>query len=181
MKDYTKDLLCETIIDMMKSKSIEKIRVSDLCKVCQIERSTFYYHFKDKYDLLTYVYLRDFKNIDITDYKQTASVLSKMRSQIHFYQNAYKDFPDNFFLNYMRSYYYDAFYKVIEHNMYPNEVPANICFELKLYLSGGTSMTKDWVFASNTISADEFARLLYDAIPEAVKKVFFVSGKPLVP
>ncbi|HOC34893.1 MAG TPA: TetR family transcriptional regulator, partial [Ruminococcus flavefaciens] len=36
----------------MKTKPLDKIRVTEICRVAEIERPTFYYHFKDKYDLV---------------------------------------------------------------------------------------------------------------------------------
>ena len=38
--------------EIMKHKSIDKIRVTEICKAAEIERPTFYYHFKDIYDLV---------------------------------------------------------------------------------------------------------------------------------
>ena len=48
-------------IDIMKKKSFEDIRVSEICKKSQINRSTFYDHFNDKNELL-YSMIQDMKN-----------------------------------------------------------------------------------------------------------------------
>lgn len=47
----TKKLLYEALIKEMESKAFEDIKVSDLCNVGMINRSTFYSHYNDKYDL----------------------------------------------------------------------------------------------------------------------------------
>jgi len=173
MKNYTKQLLAETIKELMKKKSIQKIRVSELCKICEIERSTFYFHFKDKYDLVTYVYLQDFNDIDILDPDQAAVGMERMKKHIQFYQNAYKDFPENFFLNYLQDYYYDAYYSVMEKNMYPDPVTDEMKFHLRLFLSGSTVMSMKWFFTSKPIPADKLMTMVYDAMPESLKKVFY--------
>lgn len=47
----TRKVLFETLINLMKEKSFEEIKVSDICKEALINRSTFYSHYNDKYDL----------------------------------------------------------------------------------------------------------------------------------
>lgn len=47
----TKKLLYETLINLMEEKSFEEIKVSDICKKALINRSTFYSHYSDKYEL----------------------------------------------------------------------------------------------------------------------------------
>ena len=48
----TKKTLGEALIKLMKEKNFEKIKISDICEEALINRSTFYAHYEDKYDLL---------------------------------------------------------------------------------------------------------------------------------
>ena len=38
-------------VDIILPETLDKIRVTEICRIAEIERPTFYYHFKDKYDL----------------------------------------------------------------------------------------------------------------------------------
>ncbi len=49
---YTKLALKESLIDLLKIKSIDKITIKELCETADINRSTFYAHYKDQYDLM---------------------------------------------------------------------------------------------------------------------------------
>ncbi len=49
----------------MKDKSFEEIKVSDICKVSYTNRSTFYDHFNDKYELLSSLILDLEKELEI--------------------------------------------------------------------------------------------------------------------
>ena len=49
---YTKLVLRDALLDMMKRQPITDITVSGLCKAADINRSTFYNHYRDAYDLL---------------------------------------------------------------------------------------------------------------------------------
>ena len=48
----TKKNLYEALITLMKEKTFEEIKVADICKKALINRSTFYNHYQDKYELL---------------------------------------------------------------------------------------------------------------------------------
>ncbi len=48
----TKRKVYEAMLLLMKDKTFEEIRVSDICEKAGINRSTFYAHFDDKYVLL---------------------------------------------------------------------------------------------------------------------------------
>lgn len=54
--DLTKRILADGIKEMMQTTSLSKISVGDISKHCSISRNTFYYHFKDKYDLVNWIF-----------------------------------------------------------------------------------------------------------------------------
>lgn len=45
--------------DMMKSRPLEEINVTALCKKCGVHRQTFYYHYTDIYDLIAAIFLNE--------------------------------------------------------------------------------------------------------------------------
>ncbi len=49
---YTRMVLQNSLIELMKKKPITKISITELCKNADINRTTFYSHFSDQYDLL---------------------------------------------------------------------------------------------------------------------------------
>ena len=46
MAEITKMWIAGKMREIMKHKSIDKIRVTEICRAAEIERPTFYYHFK---------------------------------------------------------------------------------------------------------------------------------------
>lgn len=48
----TKKILFDALLKLMKQKNFEKIKISDICEEALINRSTFYAHYEDKYELL---------------------------------------------------------------------------------------------------------------------------------
>ncbi len=49
---YTKNTIKETFINLLLEKDIKKITVSEICKLSDINRATFYRYYLDVYDLL---------------------------------------------------------------------------------------------------------------------------------
>ena len=54
--NITKRALAAALKELMETKSFSKISVSDICAACDMNRKSFYYHFKDKYDLVNWIY-----------------------------------------------------------------------------------------------------------------------------
>lgn len=59
MSQVTKRALEESLKRMLLKKPVNKITISDITEDCGINRMTFYYHFKDIYDLIEWVCVED--------------------------------------------------------------------------------------------------------------------------
>ena len=60
---YTIMVLKEALVQSMKTEHISKISVKSLCEIADINRSTFYAHFTDQYDLLRFIVQEVLDNI----------------------------------------------------------------------------------------------------------------------
>ncbi len=49
---YTRMVLQDSLIELMNEKPISKITIKELCEKADINRTTFYTHYTDQYDLL---------------------------------------------------------------------------------------------------------------------------------
>ena len=52
----TKKAIATALKSLILEKPFDKISIADLTKACGLNRQTFYYHFQDKYELLTWIY-----------------------------------------------------------------------------------------------------------------------------
>ena len=71
---YTKMILRQTLLTLLKDKPINKVTVKQLCEIADINRGTFYSHYYDVYDLLEQIEKELYQKVD----KAVASSLSKM-------------------------------------------------------------------------------------------------------
>ena len=52
---YTKMVLRQSLLELMKTRSINKITVKEICDLADVNRGTFYSHYSDPFDLLKYI------------------------------------------------------------------------------------------------------------------------------
>lgn len=52
----TKKLIAEALKSLLRTKPLERITISDISDTCGINRKTFYYHFRDVYDLIEWIF-----------------------------------------------------------------------------------------------------------------------------
>ena len=65
----TKKVLYMALVDLMREKTFEEIKVSEICSRALVNRSTFYAHYEDKYEFLV-DFLDTFKD-SLTSYLDT--------------------------------------------------------------------------------------------------------------
>ena len=56
----TKQAFADALRKLLEQKPFAKISVSHICEECGMNRKSFYYHFKDKYDLVNWIFYVDF-------------------------------------------------------------------------------------------------------------------------
>ena len=61
---FTKQAMYHTLKKLITTKPINKITIKDITDTCGLNRQTFYYHFKDIYDLLEWSFREEFHFID---------------------------------------------------------------------------------------------------------------------
>ncbi len=56
----TKNILAQALKDLMQKEPFNKISIGDICAACGMNRKSFYYHFEDKYDLVNWIFQKEF-------------------------------------------------------------------------------------------------------------------------
>ena len=87
----TKRAIADSLKELTRSKTFDKISVKDITKNCGINRQTFYYHFEDKFKLLEWIYENDLlekpmAEVDFDNWpEKMEDVLTIMTSDKYFY------------------------------------------------------------------------------------------------
>ena len=59
MAQMTKSALAQSLKQLMADKTLDKITVKEIVARCGVNRQTFYYHFRDIYDLLDWMFINE--------------------------------------------------------------------------------------------------------------------------
>ena len=59
MASFTRKAIMAAFVTLLNEKPLDKITISDIAADCGISRMTFYYHFKDIYDLVEWACMED--------------------------------------------------------------------------------------------------------------------------
>ncbi|MBN2812088.1 MAG: TetR/AcrR family transcriptional regulator C-terminal domain-containing protein [Spirochaetales bacterium] len=57
--EMTRDLLARSLMALMQTRALDQVTVKDVVALCGLNRRTFYYHFRDMYDLLGWLYKKE--------------------------------------------------------------------------------------------------------------------------
>ena len=58
--NVTKRALAAALRELMETEPFDKIQITQICQRCGMNRKSFYYHFRDKYDLMNWIFDMDF-------------------------------------------------------------------------------------------------------------------------
>ena len=97
----TKNTLVQALVELCQEKNYDKITVQDISQKVRLNRQTFYYHFKDKNDLLHYAYYQkglDYLTSDelkLVNWEESVLLMLKEMQEYHqFYLNTVTAEPE---------------------------------------------------------------------------------------
>ena len=181
----TKKSLYASLLLLMKEKSFEDIKVSDICEHAYINRSTFYAHFEDKYTLLDAL-IRDLKkdlteelskNTNISNSKEYYMELIKIlldhvESQKEVYMPIMINNRNSIAMDMIFNTLNEEITKRLEQDkvLHPKKIPSE--FIAKFYLGAIINIGMDWLKGQNHDNREDIIKYLDELIPDnlAMKK-----------
>ncbi|WP_458458244.1 TetR/AcrR family transcriptional regulator C-terminal domain-containing protein [Pseudobutyrivibrio sp.] len=173
MADRTKLWIAEKMKTIMATKPLDKIRVTEICREAEIERPTFYYHFKDKYDLVAWIFFHDAFKTDILSVESAAKAMNEMRADYLFYKRAYEDNSQNPLWQYMHEYFVDSYSVEAMRILDTDRLDTQILYSIQLYCYGCVGMTREWLMNDNITPAETIVEMMFHSMPENMKRIYF--------
>lgn len=117
--NITKRALAVALKELMAEKSFDKISIGDICDRCEMNRKSFYYHFRDKYDLVNWIYDIEFISIvSKKEYRSAWELLQDLCTYFYenrtFYRKALQMEGQNSFREHFRDYLHPTLYTYLE-------------------------------------------------------------------
>lgn len=175
----TKKTLYESLINLLKEKPFEEIKVSDICENALINRSTFYSHYGDKYELFSSL-INDLKlalaeeliqNKNFSNTKEYYLEMIKIFLD-HMYEK--RNIYQSIMLNNKNSIIMDMVYDVINEDIenhiekdkkyFQNNIPSDIVSSF--YLGAVVNIAVEWLKSDKKYSKVEILNYLDMLIPK---------------
>jgi AcrR family transcriptional regulator len=167
---YTKMVIRESLMELMKAKSILSVSVKDICDLADISRSTFYDHYKDQYDLLkqiedeTLAYFEDIliKYKDKQTKKETNQMVEEMFTYIANNGNTIQVLlSENGDIGFQKK----LLYHFVMHNQITRYFSKNQNDEMNIYYSaflvhGAIGLIQHWLKDNMTMPIPQLAKLM---------------------
>ncbi|MBF0699335.1 TetR/AcrR family transcriptional regulator C-terminal domain-containing protein [Streptococcus danieliae] len=174
MSQFSKRAFADAFENMLISTPIEKIRITHLAKKVGTSPQTFYYHFKDKYDLIAWIYLQDYANVT-SNQTQTFSATQLLQMNMvlhqrkHFYRKVFTDQSQNAIEGYAITHQMKHLRKAVtEWQSSPITIDQEMAILYHQY--GVLNLFKDWLFDRLPIDVHTLSQFQYDRTPDFLKK-----------
>ena len=174
----TKKYLYEALMVLLKEKTFEEIKVSDICNHALINRSTFYAHYNDKYELLA-EFIQELKNALTSELKKNKNISNTKE----YYLEMIKLFLDHIeekresylaiMIHNRNSITMDIIYDVLDHNITSHlqqdnsidESPIPRSIIAKFYIGAVVNVGMEWLKDGKTYTKEDLILYFNYLIP----------------
>jgi len=175
--NITKRALTSALKELMEEMSFDKITVGHICNKCEMNRKSFYYHFKDKYDLVNWIYYTEFiGTIKGKEYKDgfefLFDVCDYLEKNRKFYRKVIKYDGQNSFFEYFEEIVTPA---VVKYTCDIFGDDDNNTFYVQFFTDAFLNAIKKWLIETNDIPAEKFISLIRSCIYGSVFCYFNIS------
>lgn len=162
--------LADGLKTLVRSESLDRITVMQICKAADVSRQTFYRCFLDKYDLVNWYFERlvdqSFREMGVS-LTLREGLLNKLRfikDEQSFFACAFSSNDANSLMRYDYEYIYRFYSDIImrKTGLPPAE---DISFLLEMYCRGSVEMTARWVVSGAKLCPEQMVELLLEAMP----------------
>ena len=176
----TRNALREALVTLMKDKQFEEIKISDICDTALVNRSTFYAHYEDKYELLVDI-IDSLKINLLDDLDKNKKILNTKEYYIELIKlilnhiNDKKDIYTKVLINNHNSILMDILEDAVmkdtnkrikKKQIKTGDIPANIF--IKYYLGGVANVCIEWLNNQNTYTENDIISYLEKLIPNNI-------------
>lgn len=171
IKDATRLTFENALRKLLNTTSFNKVTVQSIVEFCNSTRQTFYYHFKDKYDLVSWIYqkqaaeiIEDFPRISWIDV--IIDLFKSMEKDYLFYSKVLIDDGQNSLLNYMVDYDVKVYTSMLHSVGGIDKIDKQLSFDIQFHAFACVHMTQQWIMKKERETPEEIAHKLINAMPQ---------------
>ena len=181
--NMTKRALSAALKELMGEMPFAKITVADICEKCDMNRKSFYYHFRDKYDLVNWIYDTEFIAIARKrDYPTTWAFLEDLCGYFYenrsFYRKALSVRGQDAFSDHFREMMLPAVALRMKEILPEGEGRE---FQISFFTDAIVDTIQRWMLEKDCMEPSEFLRLLRSCIEHVAVKVYRDMEEETIP
>ncbi|MGN1028390.1 MAG: TetR/AcrR family transcriptional regulator C-terminal domain-containing protein [Faecousia sp.] len=156
--NITKRALAVALKELMEEKPFAKISVADICEKCNMNRKSFYYHFRDKYDLVNWIFDTEFicvirRQGASANWDLLEALADYFYDNRNFYRKALRVEGQNSF----SEHFHELLFNALQARMYELLGPGNASDFQVNFLCDASAMTlRRWIMDKDCMPPEEF-------------------------
>ncbi|WP_274940084.1 TetR/AcrR family transcriptional regulator [Chordicoccus furentiruminis] len=176
-RQTTKELLAASFLELAQKKPIDKITITQITDNCGMSQPTFYHHFRDKYDLISFIHSENLSRI-IAEAAEDRGGWKKASADCARYYKANRVYilnacnapgiRETYIMNIERineKFIGDAVRKKTE----GGEISKVLDNCIKVYCYGNLLFLFDWLSGKTDLSEDEIAEIWDKSLPDPLR------------
>ena len=172
----TKRMFADELEAMMKDMPLSKVRVCDLCARCEVERCTFYYHFKGKYDLVAWMLDQESLRAEASARRNTrehfAEGLRLIWERRAFYRSAFEEDSQNSIYRHHLQYCTEENEAILKQHLGVSELPREAAFQVRFFALGNAGSIGPWLRGEIEATPAQLAASLFDCMPPTLRRAY---------
>ena len=180
-----KKILANALLNLCQKQSLQSITVSQLLKETGVSRQTFYNHFKDKNDLICYIYdtyiVPDFdeSHMNIDFYESLLQTFQNIKKYHKFMKQACQIEGQNCLKDYIVE-HCQQFDLKWHQNLYGSDpMPDDLKFATIYHANASSSMTLSWILSNMPVPCEEIVDMIVQMRGLGMDKLFHSSENSL--
>lgn len=168
--EITKRAIAQSFKQLLESQDPESITVSAICSACGVNRKTFYYHFRDKYELVEWIYdteladeLRSISATTALDrWGLFCAVCAYLDRNRPFYRKTMQHGGQNSFTDYARSLATAMLERQLA-GLLPESSPhydRALSFIVTFYADAFVASIRRWILSDDPLPLEDYLKLL---------------------
>ncbi len=171
--NITKRALASALKELMDEVPFSKITVAQICEKCDMNRKSFYYHFKDKYELMNWIFDMDLITLSRKGSNDKWQLIEEVCAYLYdnkkFYREALKIRGQNSLIEHMQ----EVMFPILKNRMQTILGEEDIHpFYMEIFSDMIIMTIGRWIISKDDMTPEEFVKIMKSFIYSAVRGLY---------
>ena len=172
----TKRMITEGFVKLLNKNSFDNITTQMIVEASGVSRSTFYRHFKDKYEVMTYYYQKSVEevrsNYPFSEYKAfLMDFLSFVKNNYAYFSKVIKTTGDNSFFVFLSTYVAEYYEFIYRSELERKEISTKESYQITIITEGCNEAVRRYILSGCKDDEKQIAESVIGILPDELKAI----------